>query len=178
LLKGTAAPRNAASRRRAQAVYAIGIGGMGLVAAAAAFILYVHYSGEIGAYQSAPSCALSTEALQGQACVYRGPAKVLSTDRHDGLEVVVEFDSLPARTFNSSFPSNNEPSSTALSVGITAEGEIWAGKLTRLAGKSTVDNPESHPAQPYLEYAGIFVAGALVILILAGGLARQAWRQK
>jgi len=177
LLNGSGSALSSAARQsRAQAKYAIGLGAFVLVFAAAAFILYLHYSGDISAYESASSCASPGDALQGQACVYKGQARVLSTGRHDRLEAVVEFDSLPAHTFGTSFPNNNEPSSTALTAGTTTDGEIWAGKVTRLAGKPTVDNPEAHPATPYLEFAVGFLVGGLVILGLSAGLARVAWR--
>lgn len=159
-------------------MYAIGIGVLVLLGAVTAFILYLHYSGDISAYQSAAKCASPGDASQGKACVYVGQAKVLSTGRHDRLEATVEFDSIPARTFSTSFPTNNEPSRTALSVGTTTDGEVWAGKVTRLAGKLTVDNPQIRPAQPYLEFAGMFLVGGLVILGLSAGLARVAWRVK
>lgn len=159
-------------------MYAIGIGVIVLIGAVAAFILYLHYIGEISAYQSAAKCASPGDAAQGQACVYTGQANVLSTSRHDRLEATVEFDSMPARTFSTSFPNNNEPTSAALSVGTTLDGEVWAGKVTRLAGKRTVDNPESYPAQPYLVFSGMFLVGGLVILGLSAGLARVAWRVK
>jgi hypothetical protein len=91
---------------------------------------------------------------------------------------VVEFDSISARTFSTSFPTNNEPSTTALSVGTTTDGELWAGKVTRLAGKMTADNPQIYPPQSYLEIALMIMVGGLVILGLSVGLARDAWRVK
>jgi hypothetical protein len=175
---GVGWPQNAAWQSRAQAIFVIGIGVLVLLGAAVAFILYLRYGGDISAYQSAAKCASPSDASQGQACIYKGQAKVLSTGRHDRLEATVEFDSIPARTFSTSFANNNEPSSTALSIGITTDGEVWSGKVTRLAGKLTVDNPEIRPAQPYLEFTRMFLVGGLVILGLSAGLARAAWRVK
>ena len=85
---------------------------------------------------------------------------------------------MPGRTFSTSFATHNEPSSTALIVGTTTDAEVWAGMVTRLAGKVTVDNPENTPAQPYLEFTGMFIVGGLVILGLSAGLARDAWKVK
>jgi hypothetical protein len=175
---GVGWPQNAAWQARAQAKYAIGLGVFALVVAAMAFILYLHYKGDIGAYESAAQCASAGDAAQGQSCVYKGQARVLSTGRHDRLEAVVEFDSISARTFSTSFPTNNEPSTTALSVGTTTDGELWAGKVTRLAGKMTADNPQIYPPQSYLEIALMIMVGGLVILGLSVGLARDAWRVK
>ena len=123
-----ATPGIAASQSRAQAKYAIGVGVFVLVAAAAAFILYLYYGGQISVYESASSCASPGDALQGQSCSYKGQAKVLSASRHDRLEAAVELDSLPVRTFTTSFPTNNEPSGTALNAGTTTAGELWAGR--------------------------------------------------
>jgi hypothetical protein len=171
-------PDNAAWQARAQAKYAIGLGVFVLVVAGFAFILYLHYRGDISAFESAAQCASPGNAAAGQHCIYKGQAQVLSTGRHDRLEATIEFDSIPARTFSTSFATHNEPSSTALSVGTTTDAEVWAGMVTRLAGKVTVDNPENTQAQPYLEFTGMFIVGGLVILGLSAGLARDAWKVK
>jgi hypothetical protein len=149
-----------------------------LIAAAVAFVMYLQHSSAISAYQSASKCASSSDALNDQGCRYEGLAQVLSTGRHDRLEAVVRFDDLPTRTFSTSFPNNNEPSSTALKAGATADGELWAGKVTRLAGKPTVDNPEPYPAQTFLIFAIFFAVGGLVNLFMSSRLARAAWRRK
>lgn len=172
-----ATPSSDALQNKAQAKYAIGLGLFVLVVSALVFILYFHQSSEISAYQSASNCASPGDALQGQGCHFQGEARVLSTSRHDRLESTVEFNSLPARTFSTSFPNHNEPSSTALKAGTTTDGELWATKVTRLAGTMTVDNPES-TVQPYGQIAvGLLVSG-LVILGLSAGLARAAWRER
>jgi hypothetical protein len=158
-------------------VYAIGIGVIVLVGAVVAFLMYLHHNSEISAYQSASTCASPSDALNGQGCRYEGQTQVLSTSRHDRLEAVVRLDALPTRTFSTSFPNNNEPSSTALRAGATAEGELWAGKVTRLAGKPTVDNPEPYPAQSFLIFAVFFGVSGLVILFMSSRLARAAWRR-
>jgi hypothetical protein len=179
LLKGTrAALRSAAWQSKAQAAYVIGIGVITLIAAAVAFVMYLQHNSTMDAYQSASKCASPGDALNGQGCRYDGQAQVLSTSRHDRLEAVVRFDALPTRTFSTSFPTHDEPSSTALRAGATSDGELWAGKVTRLAGKPTVDSPEPYPAQSYLIFALFFGVSGLGILFFASRLARTAWRQK
>lgn len=179
MLTGTlAALRSAAWQSKAQAAYAIGIGVITLVAAAVAFVLYLQHSAEISAYQSASKCASPSDALNGRGCRYEGQTEVLSTSRHDRLEAVVRFDALPTRTFSTSFPTHNEPDSTALRAGAIADGELWAGKVTRLASKPTVDNPEPYPAQSFLIFAVFFGVSGLVILFMSSQLARRAWRPK
>jgi hypothetical protein len=162
---------------RAQAKYAIGVSVATLLAATASFVLYLHQAAEISAYRSAFSCASPRDAVQGQGCRYQGQAQILSTSRHDRLEATVAFDALPGRTFNTSFPNRDEPSSTVLRAGMTGDGELWAGKVTRIAGKLTVDNPES-TVQPFGEIAVGFLVGGLVLLGVSAGLAREAWRLK
>jgi hypothetical protein len=162
---------------RAQAKYAIGVGVATLLAATASLVLYLHQTADISAYRSASNCASPRDATQGQGCRYQGQAQILSTSRHDRLEATVAFDALPARTFTTSFPNRDEPSSTMLRAGTPGDAELWAGKVTRLAGKLTVDNPES-TVQPYGEIAVGFLVGGLVLLAVSAGLAREAWRQK
>jgi len=170
--------RSVVWQSKAQAAYAVGLGVITFIAAALAFVMYQQHNSEMGAYQSASKCASPGDALNGQGCRYDGQTEVLSTRRQDRLEAVVRFDALPTRTFSTSFPTDNEPSSTALRAGATADGELWAGKVTRLAGKPTVDSPEPYPAQTYLTFAGFFAVGGLVILFMSSRLARAAWRKK
>jgi hypothetical protein len=179
LLKGTLATlRSAAWQSKAQAAYAIGIGVVALIAAAVAFLMYLQHNSEMNAYESASTCASPSDALNGQGCRFDGQAHVLSTSRHDRLEAVVTFDALPTRTFSTSFPTHDEPSSTALRAGATSDGELWAGKVTRLAGKPTVDSPEPYPAQTFLIFAVFFSVSGLVIIFMSSRLARAAWRAK
>ncbi|MHB8614050.1 MAG: hypothetical protein ACYDAL_16750 [Candidatus Dormibacteraceae bacterium] len=159
-------------------MYAIGIGVIVLVGAMVAFLMFLQHSSAISAYQSASSCASPSDAMSGQACRFKGQTQVLSTSRHDRLEAVVSFDALSDRTFHTSFPNDNEPSSTALRGGATADGELWAGRVTRLAGKPTVDNPEPYPAQSFLVFATFFAVSGLVILFMSSRLAKAAWRRK
>lgn len=207
-----------------------------LIVAAAAFILYLHYSGDISAYESASSCASPGDALQGQACVYKGQAKVLSTSRHDRLEAAVEFgffflfmylgnssdlaayssastcasindavtgracrdegqarvlgtsrpvrlqvqvafDSLPGRNFTASFVVSNEPDSAALKAGGTVAAELWNGKVTRLAGKTSDADPVLDTTTPFLITAAILGVWGVLVIFLGGWLARAAWRR-
>ena len=171
-------PKSARRRARYQVVFAAGIGVLALVAAAAAFILYSHYGAAISSYESSPACSSPGDALQGKHCRFSGQAQVLTTTRTDRLNVKVEFYSIPGHTFSTGFTKDSEPSAAALTTGTTTDGELWSGKVTRLAGKLTTDNPESTPAQPLLTFGVIFVLGALLIFGLDIGLAMVNLRVK
>lgn len=173
-----AVPWGAAWRNKAQAALAIAVGLITIVAALVLLFFYFRDSGLIASYRSASSCATAGDAVAGDGCRYEGQARVLSVSRHDRLEAVVSFDSLPGRTFSTSFPNSDEPDSTALKVGATANGELWAGKVTQLAGKGTLDDPEPYPTTPLLVMAAILGVVGLVILFLSGQLARAAWRPR
>ncbi|HKW59929.1 MAG TPA: hypothetical protein VJR46_09285 [Candidatus Dormibacteraeota bacterium] len=156
-------------------MFAVGIGVLALVTSAAAFILYFHFKADIGAYQSTPTCAAPADALT-MDCRYAGPAQVLGTSRTDQLRVTVRFPAMPGNTFTGRFPKNGEPSSSAIATGTTEEAELWSGKVSRLAGTPTSDNPESTPAESILPLGWFFLAGALVIFGLSAALARVKWR--
>jgi hypothetical protein len=171
-------PWGAAWRNKAQAVFALAIGVIVVGNGIFFLLLYIGDSNDAAAYASASSCASPTEAVNGRSCRYEGQARVLSTRRPLRLEVTIVFDSLAGRTFTASFLTPNEPDSTALTVGASVAAELWSGKVTRLAGKIPVDDPETYTTTPYLIvalFSGIF---ALVIFVLAIPLARAAWRQK
>ncbi|HEV2032833.1 MAG TPA: hypothetical protein VGU71_01325, partial [Candidatus Dormibacteraeota bacterium] len=113
----------------------------------------VRDSGLISAYRSASNCPSTTDALSSDKCRFEGQAHVVSTSRQSRLEAIVSFESLPGRTFSASFPTTNEPDSSALRTGSTVLGELWNGRVTRLAGKPTVDNPEGYPTSALLQIA-------------------------
>jgi hypothetical protein len=167
----------AAWRKKAQAALAIAVGVIALGACGLFLYLYHQDSSALAAYNSATNCASADGALSGTGCRYQGQANVLSTSRHDRLEAVIGFDSLAGRSFETSFPNNDEPDSAALKAGGTAPAELWDGKVTHLAGKMTFDDPERSQASAYLIMAVIFGVSALVIFVLAIPLARTAWRQ-
>jgi hypothetical protein len=156
-------------------VFAVGIGVLALVASAAAFILYFHFQADISAYRSTPTCATPADALTTD-CRYAGPAQVLGTSRTDQLRATVQFPAVPAKTFTARFPKDNEPSGSALTTGATTDGELWSGKVSRLAGHPTSDNPESTSAESILPFGWFFLVGALLIFGLSVGLARVNWR--
>jgi hypothetical protein len=98
---------------------------------------------------------------------------VLSTSRQTRLEAVVSFESLPGRTFSTSFPTNDEPDSSALKAGASVAGELWNGKVTRLAGKATVDDPVGYPTSALVEIAALLAVLSLPLLAIGIWLARS-----
>jgi len=168
------------SRQRAaryQVLFAIGVGVLALVASAGSFILYFQFKANIAAYQSIPRCASPGDAVSS-ACRYSGPAQILGTSRTDQLRASVQFSALRGQTFTARFPKNGEPGSSVLAAGTITEGELLSGKVTRLAGKPTSDNPESTSPDSILPLGWAFLVGALVVFGLSVGLARVNWRIK
>jgi len=166
------------SRQRAaryQVVFAVGVGVVALVASAAAFILYFQFRANISAYESTPRCASPGDAVMS-ACRYSGPVQVVGTSRTDQLRATVQFSTLPGQTFTARFPKDGEPSSSALANGSITEGELWSGKVSRLAGKPTSDNPESTSPDSILPIGWGILVGALLIFGLSVPLARFNWR--
>jgi hypothetical protein len=156
-------------------VFAVAIGVLALVASGACFVLYFHFKADISAYESTPACAAPADALSSD-CRYAGPAQVLGTSRTDQLRATVQFAAVPGKTFTARFPKDNEPSSSALTAGAATDGELWSGKVSRLAGHPTSDNPQSTSAESILPIGWFFLVGALVIFGLSVGLARVNWR--
>ncbi len=171
------APWGAAWRKKAQAALAIAGGVFGVALALFLLVTYIRNSSDLAAYTSASTCACINEAVNAQSCRYEGQARVLSTSRPVRLQAQVAFDSLPGRTFTASFVVANEPDSTVLKVGGTVAAELWNGKVTRLAGKTSDDDPELDTTTPYLVGAAILGVWAAVVLVLGGLLARAAWRK-
>jgi hypothetical protein len=176
-LTAAEAPWGAAWRNKAQAALAIAAGVITAIASLVLVYFYSRDAGLISAYRSANICTSAEAALNGQICRYQGPARVVSTARHDRLEAVVSFNSLSGRTFSTSFPNDAEPDSAALKAGASADAELWDTKVTRLAGKPTVDDPEPYPTTPLLAMAAILGLVSVAILVLAVRLARTAWRR-
>jgi hypothetical protein len=168
------APTGAVRRNRAQALMALIIAVLGLLACVVLLVFDVRDSGLISAYQSASNCSSPSDALNGDACRYQGQAQVISTSRQTRLEAVISFAALPGRTFSTSFPTNDEPDSSALKAGASVAGELWNGKVTRLAGKATVDDPEGYPTSALLEIAALLAVLSLPLLAIGIWLARSA----
>ena len=141
-------------------------------------VMYLGNNSDVAAYTSASTCASPTDAMSGRGCRYTGQAHVVSTSRPLRLEITVAFDALPGRTFTPSFTVANEPPTTALKVGGSVAGELWNGKVTRLADKMSDNDPDTYTTTPYLIVALFSEVFALVIFALAIPLARRAWRQK
>ena len=153
----------------------MGVGVLALVASAAGFILYFHFKSDVTAYQSTPACAAPADAVTSD-CRYAGPAQVLGTSRTDQLRATVRFAAIPGNTFVARFPKDNEPSSSALTTGANADAELWSGKVSRLAGHPTSDNPESTSPDSILPIGWFFLVGAMVVFGMSVGLARVNWR--
>jgi len=145
---------------------------LGLLACVVLVVFDVRDSGLISAYQSASNCSSPSDALNGEACRFQGQAQVIHTSRQTRLEAVVSFESLPRRTFSTSFPTNDEPDGSALKAGSTVAGELWNGKVTRLAGKPTVDDPEGYPTSGLLEIAAFLAVLSLPLLAIGIWLTR------
>jgi hypothetical protein len=138
--------------------------------------MYIGNSSDGAAYTSASKCASPTDAESGRGCRYTGQAHVVSTSSPVRLEVTVAFDALSGRTFTASFTVANEPDSTTLKIGGSVAAELWNGKVTRLASKTSDDDPETYTTTPYLIvalFSGVF---ALLTFARAIPLARRAWR--
>ncbi len=145
---------------------------LGLLACLVLIFFDVRDSGLISAYHAASSCSSPSDALNTETCRFQGQAQVISSGRQTRLEAVVSFESLPRRTFSTSFPINDEPDSSALKVGASVAGELWNGKVTRLAGKPTVDDPEGYPTSVLLEIAAFLAVLSLPLLAIGVWLSR------
>ena len=136
-----------------------------------------HDGAEIVAYNSAGVCAAPADAIGSEACRYRGQANVVSTRRDTVLYAVVAFDSMPGRTFSTSWPTTNEPDLTLLSPGATIDAEVWNGKLTKLGGTQTADSPENVPMGLW-ELSAFLAVMCLPLVVWGGLMARTAWRDQ
>ena len=177
-MTGTPPPWGAAWRNKAQVAFALAVGVIAVGNGIFFLVMYLGNNSDVAAYTSASACASPTDALSGRGCRYEGQSRVISTSRPVRLEVTVAFDGLPGRTFTASFTVLNEPDSTSLKVGRSVAAELWNGKVTRIEGKTSADDPETFTTTPYLIIAGFSGMFAVVIFALAIPLASQVWRQK
>lgn len=134
-----------------------------------------HDAAEISAYNSAGECALPADAIGSETCRYEGRANVVSTRRDTRLFAVVAFDSMPGRTFSTSWPTKLEPDIASLTPGAPIGAEVWNGKITKLGGLRTVDSPENVPMGLW-ELTAFFTVFGLPLLVFGGLAARSAWR--
>jgi hypothetical protein len=172
-LTGNNPAPSGARRNKVQAVMALVIAGLGLLTCVVLIFFDVRDSGLITAYQAASGCSSPSDALNTDKCRFRGQALVISTSRQTRLEAVVSFESLAGRTFSTSFPTSDEPDSSALKAGASVAGELWNGKVTRLAEKATVDDPEGYPTSALLEIAAFFAVLSVPLLAIGIWLARS-----
>jgi hypothetical protein len=164
-------------RNKLQAVLFIAIAVIGLVTALVLLYFDRHDAAELSAYSSARVCAAPADAIGSETCRYEGQARVVSTRRDTLLYALVAFDSMPGRTFNTSWPAKTEPDVALLSPGATIDAEVWNGKVTKLGGTITVDNPENVPADLW-KLSAFFAVLCIPLLVVGGLAARSAWRDQ
>jgi hypothetical protein len=160
-----------------QAVFLIVIAILGLLGGLALVFFDVRDQGFVSAYRTASICSSAVDSLSGNGCRFVGEANVLSTSTGAGHKTMVAFLALPGRTFSAFFPTGGEPDPVAIQAGGTAQAELWSGKVTRLAGKVTNDDPEEYPTSSLLEIAaflGVLSLPLLVIGIWSAGSAPRA----
>jgi hypothetical protein len=172
------APSGPARQNKLQTALVIAIFVIGVIAALAFVFFYFRDSALISAYKSASSCATPGDAMSGEGCRYEGKAQVLSVSGTDRLDAVVAFDSLRGRTFGVMWPKGDQPDIATLQVGGTVVGELWTGKVTRLAGKNTVDEPEGYPTTTLLETAALIGGMSLIGFFVWVLAPRFAWWRK
>lgn len=168
---------SAARRNKLQAVLVIAICAGGIVFAIVLALNAWRSGMAISAYESAAACASASDAVTSDRCRYDGDATVVSTGRSALLTAVVRFDSVPGRTFSTRFASDSEPAGGALTAGGKAPATLWNGRITRLAGVATVDDPHNSLTSTNLLVAAF--VGLLSIAGVAAGafMARDAWRR-
>lgn len=159
-----------------QALIAVMVFGIGLVVGVVLFVDSFRDRGTQTAYAAAPVCSSPTPLLDSQACKYEGTAKLMSTARDNLLEVKVALDSLPGRSFTTSFPLHAEPAPSDLVVGSMVPITLWGGKITEVAGKFTVDSPQYLAPGTEVALGLFFGLASLVGLGLTTPLVLRAWR--
>lgn len=93
------------------------------------------------------------------------------------LFVTVALDSLPGRTFSTSFPKGVEPAAGKLVVGSLVPTTLWDGRVTEIAGKDTVDSPRQLAPSTALVLGLFFSLLSLGGLLVTIRLVRDAWRR-
>jgi len=159
-----------------QAFLCIVIAALALLTCVALTVFDIRDTGFISAYRAASPCSSAADALNTGSCRFLGQADVVSTSTGAGHKAVVSFEALPGRTFSTFFPSGGAPDCSRLQQGDTAEAELWSGKVTRLAGKVTNDDPEEYPTSSLLELALFLGLLGIPLLVIGISLARSAWR--
>jgi hypothetical protein len=164
-------------RNKVQAVMVISVAVIGLVIGLVALYFDRHDTAEISAYASSSACAAPADAIGSETCRYAGQATLVSTRQDTRLFAVVTFASTPGRTFSTSWPLNTEPDHSTLSPGAAIAAELWNGKITKLGGVRTVDNPQNVPSGLW-ELTAFFTVLGVPLLVIGWQLARKAWREE
>jgi hypothetical protein len=160
-----------------QALIALTVFGVGLVTGLVLLFDSFRDRGTQAAFAAASVCASPAAALNSQGCEYEGQARLLSTARDNRLAVSVAFDSLPGRTFSTSFPKGMEPAGK-LTVGSLVPATLWDGRVIEIAGTETVDSPQQLAPPTALALGLFFGLFSLVGLLFTARLVRDAWRRR
>jgi hypothetical protein len=139
---------------------------------------YQSWTSDLNAYRGATACASPGDALLSKSCLFSAQAGILTVHRNNALVATVRFDALSDHTFSTSFPTNREPTGSALVAGGSAPAVLWNGRITDLAGEPTVDNPQDRPIDQFRNLAPFFAVMGLLILFGSTLMARAAWRPR
>ncbi len=176
LLTRPVARREAPWRFKLQSVLALAVGLIAVGAGVVGVYLQLQYGAEQTVFHSAAECSTPQTAATSQNCSYTGPATITGSHRDVRLFVDLTFAGLPGRTFTTSFSTKREPPSNAVGIGVSQTAQLWDGKVTKVAGVGTVDDPDYLPTNS-IPGALVFVAAGLGISIWSTFLVRRAWRR-
>jgi hypothetical protein len=160
-----------------QALIALTVFGIGLITGLVLTFDSFRDRGTQAAYAAASVCASAAPALNSQGCRYEGQGRLLSVSRNIRLFVTIAIDSVPGRTFSTSFPKGEEPPASEMVVGSPVPATLWNGQVTEIAGKDTVDSPRQLAPPTALILGLFFGLLSLVGLLFTTRLVRDAWRR-
>jgi hypothetical protein len=169
------AGREAPWRFKLQSALSLAVGLIAVGAGVVGIYLQLQNGGEQMAFHSAAVCSTPQTAATSQSCSYTGPATVTGNHRDVRIFIDLTFDALPGRTFATSFSTKREPPSNSVSAGVSQTAQLWNGKVTKVAGVGTADDPDYLQANA-IPAALVFVVVGLGISIWATFMVRRAWR--
>jgi hypothetical protein len=137
--------------------------GLTLLGAAVVALYSATRNDRLAAYHSAPPCASLESANGGADCRYIATGTVTFVAGDTGDTVTVYFD-VPG-SFSPFFGARLSRGGP-VNVGDSVQIELWEGRVTKLGGESTDDNPENDPLPRLL-----VAIGALVMPLGLGALA-------
>ena len=138
--------------------------GLGLLAASATALYFSGRNDALNAYRSAPACASIADAVAGLSCRYTVTASVTQVVGDPG-STDVYFD-VPGQ-YSPFFVARLALSDPSPGQGDLTQVELWQGRVTRIGGNNTLDNPAADPR----------LGTSLVIglLLLPFGLGATTW---